>query len=74
MQKFLLLDTTSMPGYPTFPAQNPETSLIFMQRTKQFKDTTTCMKRGARKHLHQQCCSAEAETRSTVQNFKGLPL
>lgn len=55
MQKFLLLDTTSGLGYPAFPAQNPETSLTFMQRTEQFEDTTTCMKGGFRKHLHHHC-------------------
>lgn len=71
---FLLLDTTSMPGYPVFLAQNPETSLTFMQRTEQFEDTTKCMKRGARKHLHQHCWSSKAETCSTVQNCKHLPL
>lgn len=54
-RSFCYWHTTPMPGYPAFPAQTPETSLISLQRTEQFEDTTTCMKRGARKHLHQHC-------------------
>lgn len=50
-RSFCYWHSTSMPAHPVLPAQNPGTSVTFLQRTEWFEDTTTCMTRGARKHF-----------------------
>lgn len=55
-KSFSYWHSISMPAYTVLPAQNPGTSLTFLQRTEWFEDTSACMTRGARKHFTSSAC------------------